>query len=276
MNFMKCISAAALALSVSFTGASAWENVKEMNEQIDQTNFIVRGGCSGTLVDVENRLIVTAHHCMKGFIKQVTRDVIGKDGKVKKVTFERLLDVPVSQNDYHDFENVGTVTYQTRIVAYKQERDLAILQLIGDNLRSTMAAPMLPEGEKVYRGEPVTAVGNPLGYDATVTTGVVSSTTRTFQVPWALNEMVPLIQFDANVNGGNSGGALYDSKGRFIGIVIAGVRGSDLSFAIPVYEVHPVINQLIYDLCIKADEPDCLVKDGVVAIDDVDDTDESE
>jgi S1-C subfamily serine protease len=175
------------ALGFMATPSAAWESVKGMNEQIDQTNFVVRGGCSGTLIDVENRLIVTAHHCVSSFIKKVVRDVVDEDGAINKVTYEKLLNVPVWQNDYHNFENVGTLTYQTKIVAYKQERDIAILQLVGDNLRSTMAAPVLPEGKVVYRGEPVTAVGNPLGFDATVTTGVVSSTTRTFQVPWALN-----------------------------------------------------------------------------------------
>jgi hypothetical protein len=55
---------------------------------------------------------------------------------------------------------------------------------------------------------------------------------------------------------------------------VAGVRGSDLSFAIPVYELHPILNQLQYDLCIKADKDICVIKDGVVAIDDEEKMDE--
>ena len=152
----------AMLVAFAFSGpAFAWENVQEMNDQIDQTNFIVGLGCSGTLISVEHRLILTAHHCISSRIRKVTRDVVGEDGKVEKVTFERRSRITVKQSDYADYEQVGSVSYQTIILDYKQERDLALLQLVGSNLRSTAAAPVLPAGVDIQRGEPVTAVGNP-------------------------------------------------------------------------------------------------------------------
>jgi S1-C subfamily serine protease len=249
----------AAVLAVVSMPASAWEDVKGMNEQIDQTNFIVGRGCSGTLISIEHRLIVTAHHCIAGDIRTVTRDVVGADGKISKSTFERRNRVTVQQKDYDRFDNIGSVSYQTEILAYKQERDLAILQLVGENLRSTMAAPVLPADEKIYRGEPVTAVGNPRMLDASVTTGVISSTSRTFAVSWALGEHVPFLQFDANIQPGSSGGALFDSRGRYIGTTVAAFPGSDLSLAIPVYELHELLaaNCLasVYDA--SADDAEC-------------------
>lgn len=221
--------------------ALAWTNVEEMNHQIDQTNFIVGNGCSGTLISVEYKLVVTAHHCVDGYIKKVTRDIVGKDGKIEKVQFERLERVTIQQRDYKRFDNVGAVSYQTEIVAYKQGRDLALLQLIGDNLRSTIAAPVLQAGGDIFRGQGVIAVGNPRMLDASVTVGVVSSTSRTFQVPWALGEKVPMVQFDANIQPGSSGGALFTNEGIYIGTTVAAFPGSDLSLAVPVFELHDLL-----------------------------------
>ena len=262
---MRGLLTAVAMLLAAFTfgkSAAAWEDVVGMNRQIDQTNFIVAAGCSGTLISVEYRLILTAHHCISNKIKRVTRNVVGDDGKIEKVTFEKRGRVTVRQSDYAQYEQVGSISYQTVILDYNQARDLALLQLVGGNLRSTDAAPVLPDNLDILRGEPITAVGNPMGLDATVTVGVVSSTNRTFEVPWALSERVPLIQLSANVNGGSSGGALYDSKGRQIGVIIAGFRGTDLGFAVPIFELYPVLDRLcmssIYDDA--ADDKACVAE----------------
>jgi len=241
MKYLLLAVALFMAALVPGKPASAWETVGEMNEVVDSSNFIVGSGCSGTLISVEYRLIVTAFHCIKPYISTVTRDEVGPDGKIEKVQYERLRNVTVQQKDYDRFSNVGSVSYETRIVAHKQERDLALLQLVGDNLRSTIAAPVLPLGEDIARGEPVVAVGNPRGLDASVTSGVISSTSRTFRVPWALNEEVPLLQFDADIQPGSSGGALMDSRGRYIGTTVAGFPASNLGLAIPVYELQTLL-----------------------------------
>ncbi len=238
------LTVAMLVASFAFgSPAAAWEDVKGMNKQIDDTNFIVNSGCSGTLISVEYRLILTAHHCVSRFIKRVTRDEIGDDGKVEKVTFERRDRVTIAQNDYAKYETVGAISYQTDILDYEQSVDLALLQLVGDNLRSTISAPILPMGADVSRGDPVVAVGNPLGLDATITSGIISSVNRTFRVPWALNEMVPILQIDADINPGNSGGVVYDDSGRIIGVVVAGFRGSNLGFAIPIFELYEMLEK---------------------------------
>ena len=256
------LTVAMLVAFVFGSPALAWEDIKGMNEQIDQTNFIVGGGCSGTLISIEYRLILTAHHCVVRKIKTVVRDQIGDDGKLKKVTFEKRERVKVEQRDYAKYEAVGSISYQTEILAYDKSHDLALLQLVGTQLRSTMAASIRNAADEVLRGEQVFAVGNPLGLDATITSGVVSSTNRKFKVTWSQIDDMNMIQFDANVNGGNSGGALTDNTGRIIGVVVAGVRGSDLGFAIPIFDLYPMLDELcmssIYDQA--ADDEACRIE----------------
>ncbi len=260
---MKLLTTVAMLWPLAFGGpAVAWENIREMNEQIDQTNFIVGGGCSGTLISIEYRLILTAHHCIKGQIKTVVRDVVGDDGELEKVTFEKLSRVKVEQKDYLKYEAVGSISYQTEILAYDKKHDLALLQLVGKNIRSTMAAQVRGADDEVLRGEPVIVIGNPLGLDASITSGVVSSTNRKFKVSFSQIDEMNMVQFDANINGGNSGGALTDSIGRVIGIVVASVRGSDLGFAIPIQDLYPMLDELcmasIYDA--DVDDEACVIE----------------
>ena len=60
---------------------AAWD-IKEMNEHIDQTNFIVDRGCSGTLIDIEDRLILTNHHCVDKYIRFKQEEVVSPRGVV--------------------------------------------------------------------------------------------------------------------------------------------------------------------------------------------------
>ena len=160
---MNKLLAATIGAILLATPVNAWESVKEMNDQIDQTNFIVGGGCSGTLISIEQRLIVTAYHCVSSYIKIRNKDVVGDDGKLEKERFEERRKMTVFQKDYEDFDQVGSLSYQTEIVAYYKERDLALLQLVGKKLRSTTAAPLLSIGEIIHRGEKVFAVGDFFG-----------------------------------------------------------------------------------------------------------------
>ena len=250
------VLATAIAMAAIIGGpASAWEDVEGMNEQIDQTNFIVGSGCSGTLVSVEYRLIVTAYHCVRSNIRIVTREEVGANGKIEKIQYEERKKMTIEQRDYDKFDRVGALSYVVRIVGYYADHDLALLQLVGKNLRSTMAAPILPEGEEVRRGEKVVAVGNPRGLDASVTAGVISSTSRSIRVSGNRGEMA-MLQFDANIQPGSSGGALYNDRGQYIGTIVAAVPGSDLSLAIPVYDLHTMLEANCFASIFDADADD--------------------
>ena len=107
----------------------------------------------------------------------------------------------------------------------------------------------LPIGDssKVTVGEPVVAIGNPLGYDFSITSGIVSATGRSLQAP--NGQIIPNgIQTDAAINPGNSGGPLIDSTGHVIGIneQIATDSGGNqgLGFAVPINSAMTALEQL--------------------------------
>lgn len=101
-------------------------------------------------------------------------------------------------------------------------------------------------------GEPVLAIGSPLGFEGTVTAGIVSALNR--QIPGSAAQsraLVDLIQVDAAISPGNSGGALLDDAGRVIGIneaYIPPTAGAvSLGFAIPAATAVDIANQLLAD-----------------------------
>ena len=95
-------------------------------------------------------------------------------------------------------------------------------------------------------GDTAVAIGNPLGQlGGTATTGIISALDRNLQIE---GRTMTLMQTDAAINGGNSGGGLFDSKGELIGIVDAkssGVGIEGLAFAIPINSVSDIIDDLI-------------------------------
>lgn len=225
------IMAVVLAPAIAF--ASSW-SLEDLNATIDQTNFVVNRGCSGTLISVEERLILTNYHCVDGLITLVEREEASPDGFVRKVRIRRYADVVVDQHGYRGHDKVSSLSYVAEIVAEDKKRDLAILR-IKSNIPHKTASKLLPDDKVVLRGERVWAVGNPAGYDATVTSGVVSNLNRTFEFPWTDNERLPMIQFSGGITGGNSGGSLYNSEGFLIGVPAA--RHRDVEFiglAIPI------------------------------------------
>jgi S1-C subfamily serine protease len=216
--------------------ASQW-TLEQMNKVIDQTNFVVNRGCSGTLISLEERLILTNYHCIEGLISYTEREETDASGYVKKVRLRKLAEVAVEQHGYDGFARISTQSYVAEIVADDKKIDLAILR-IKSPLRHQIASTLLPDGMNVVRGERVYVVGNPAGNDATVVEGIVSNLNRTFQLPWTGNERVAMIQFSGGIYGGNSGGALYNSSGYLIGVPAAGhTAATFIGLAIPISTV---------------------------------------
>jgi serine protease Do len=117
--------------------------------------------------------------------------------------------------------------------------DVAVLKIEAPNLSPVT----LGDSNKLRPGEWVIAVGSPLGFDHTVTLGIVSALSR--KIP-DLNSNLSFIQTDAAINPGNSGGPLVNLKGEVIGIntAISG-RGQNIGFAIPVNDLKSIVDTLI-------------------------------
>jgi S1-C subfamily serine protease len=129
--------------------------------------------------------------------------------------------------------------FPARLVGRDALSDVAVLKIEAPNLTPVT----LGSSEKLRPGEWVIAVGSPLGFDHTVTLGIISALSR--RIP-DLNSNLSFIQTDAAINPGNSGGPLVNLKGEVVGIntAISG-RGQNIGFAIPVDTVKTIADTLI-------------------------------
>lgn len=235
-----CMAVVALGLIVLGARLSkSWE-VSEMNRVVNQSNFVL-GGCSGTLISVKHRLILTAYHCIDSDIRFVEEDKV-VNGEAKKIRREVRGEVQVEQRFYDGSSKVGSSTFQATIVAYSKAHDLAILQMKQKDIPQTLDIPVLPFGKEVMRGEAIWLVGNPAGLDATVTTGVVSSITR--EAVGQDGNRVSMLQTDAAGYFGSSGGAMVNKDGKLIGVTSRGIPGSVI---LTIHYKH--VQQLLDDAC---------------------------
>ena len=141
-------------------------------------------------------------------------------------------------------------TRAAKIVGKDDGTDLALLKVDPDDLELKPLA--LGDSDEVQVGDPTIAIGNPFGFDRTLTTGVVSALQRKIQAPdgYAIENV---IQTDAAINPGNSGGPLIDAAGRVIGInsqIATGDNGNGsvgIGFAVPVNTAKRIVEQLKSD-----------------------------
>ena len=137
-------------------------------------------------------------------------------------------------------------SYMAEYVGGSDRHDLAVLRI--DAPADVLRPVRLGDSDRVRVGQSAYAIGNPFGYSATLTTGIISALSR--QIEGLTGDIIEdVIQVDAAINTGNSGGPLLDSRGRVIGInsQIASPSGTSagIGFAIPVNTVTRVVPQLI-------------------------------
>ena len=125
--------------------------------------------------------------------------------------------------------------------------DVALLKV--DPARHRLAPVPLGDSSRVSVGDPVAAIGSPFGAENSLATGIVSATGRTIPALTSRYSLVDAIQIDAPINRGNSGGPLFDARGRVIGIN-AQIRSNSglaegVGFAVPINAARRSLEELI-------------------------------
>jgi putative serine protease PepD len=137
-------------------------------------------------------------------------------------------------------------TAPATVVGTNAQADIAVLQMQGV---SGLTPAALGDSSSLSVGDTVLAFGSPLGLQGTVTSGIVSALDRSLSS--GSESLSGLVQTDAAINEGNSGGALVDTAGRVVGINVAiATTGQDsgnigVGFAIPIDTVKTVVNQIV-------------------------------
>jgi putative serine protease PepD len=123
----------------------------------------------------------------------------------------------------------GEIYDRVELVAVDERRDVAALRIPAANLPALAIAPL----DEARLGEPVSVVSNPSGLTWSASTGVLSAVRPVEEVVETLHGY-RVLQFTAPVSPGSSGGAVVDSKGRALGIVVFSKPGQALNFAVPI------------------------------------------
>ena len=169
---------------------------------------------SGFLVDRRGRVLTNAH--------------VIDDATTASVTFDD-----------------GTES-SSRVLGTDESTDLAVL-LVSELPEGVEPLP-LGRSSALVVGDPVVAIGNPFGLERTATTGIVSALKRIITAPNGF-EIQNVIQTDAAINQGNSGGPLLDRRGRVLGInsqIATESGGSNgIGFAVPIDTIRPVADSII-------------------------------
>ena len=168
--------------------------------------------------------------------------------------------------------------YSAQLVGTDTTTDLAVIKL--DNPPSGLKAVEFADSDKLAVGENVMAIGNPLGYDDTATTGIVSALNRPVTVTDDNNNEIVTnaVQIDAAINPGNSGGPTFNAAGQVIGInssIASTATSSDsagsigIGFAIPSNLVKRVADEIIKDGKVKHVALGVVIKSDTVEADGV-------
>jgi 2-alkenal reductase len=134
-----------------------------------------------------------------------------------------------------------------RIVGWDIYDDVGVLKV--DRRDHDLAPVPLGDSSRVVVGEPIAAIGSPFGNESSLTVGVVSATERSIDSLTSTYDLVDAIQTDAPINRGNSGGPMFDARGRVIGIN-AQIRSESgtaegVGFAVPINSAKRSMAQLI-------------------------------
>lgn len=189
------------------------KQVREQNDMFSgMTEQVVQGVGSGVVVSEDGYILTNSHVIADGNAEDIK--VLFKDGK----------------------------EHEAKLIWKDSALDLAVIKVEAKGLK----AAELGDSDKMNIGETAVAIGNPLGleFERTVTSGIISGLNRSIDVSSAYS-MEGLIQTDASINKGNSGGPLLNKNGQVIGINTLKLNTVEgMGFAQPINIVKPIIEEI--------------------------------
>lgn len=225
------------------------------------TNWAVRPGVGNSLTPEEQTNIYVYEHANPSVVNINTRSVQidrffmmqrESEGSGSGAIIDREGHI---LTNYHVVDGANQVevtlasnkTYPATLIGEDKEHDIAVLKV--DAPRAELTPLVLGTSEKLSVGQRVYVLGNPFGWDGTLTTGIISSLNRDLpsRVPGRM--MQALIQTDAAMNPGNSGGPLLNTNGEMIGMCVAIAtktgQNAGVGFAIPIDRIKMIVPELI-------------------------------
>lgn len=233
--------------TVTTSDASGTSKVTTVSSSDDGTGLTteeVAAKASPSVVEIETEVTSTSYGMFGGTYTSTAAGsgvIISEDGYI------------ITNN--HVIENANTIKvttydgkeYDATLVGTDSKSDIAVIKIDATGL----TAATIGDSSKIAAGDTAVVIGNPLGtLGGTVTDGIISAASREITIN---NESMELIQTNAAINSGNSGGGLFDGNGNLIGIVNAKDSGTTssgatiegLGFAIPINTAMDVAKQLM-------------------------------
>ena len=259
---LACACLACALIGGAVGGVVSWKVLDNNNSTPEATSKPISTGTSGASVSTKSSgttdiyslgckqaVGITTEVTTTNWFGQTSSSAVSGSGFVVTadgyiVTNYHVIEAAYQRNYKVSVMFYDGTTYDATIVGVEESNDIAVLKIDATGLTPVVVG----DSESIQVGEEVYAIGNPLGELAfTMTTGHVSALDRSITTSESTSA-INMFQFDAAVNSGNSGGPLYDSEGKVIGVVTAkysstGVEG--LSFAIPINDAIDIANDLI-------------------------------
>jgi serine protease Do len=247
------------AIQTSSTSETNSTNVTSSLSQVSLTNYSETGTYAAKKVLPSIVGITVEYTASSVFLRNTSTAtasgsgiIISEDGYI--LTNNHIVNSSSSSSSSSSYYEVGEASkvtvylyndeteYEATIIGTDSQTDLAVIKI--DKTGLTPAE--LGDSDSVSVGEFAMAVGNPLGMDSSVTAGIISAVNR--KVTDSDGKTWTLIQTDAAINSGNSGGALVNSEGQVIGIntlKLSGTGIEGMGFAIPINSTKTIYEQLI-------------------------------
>ncbi len=241
------------ALLESNYKSEIYKSVKEYIEESGINSSISETDVTEIFKNVSNSIvgITSKTYIYDWFNSQQESQVTGSG-----VIFDQTPDLLYVVTNYHVISDATDVIVEiakdqivnSKVVGFDESTDLAVLAVQKKDIDADLLKEIKPisigDSEKIQIGEIAIAIGNPLGYNNTVTQGIISAVDRQVDE----DTTVMYIQTDAAINPGNSGGALVNSKGELIGINSAKIAETDvegMGFAIPTEKMMTIVTELM-------------------------------